>query len=105
MSDLSTPACPRCRGTRVVAGSLDLGCNRAAFLISDRRSGFVATLSNPWISLSQGAWLCASCGLCWSTVHDLGEALKKLRVHGDDKLVGRVLPRDGETSDRPEDGA
>jgi hypothetical protein len=104
MSNLSTPACPRCCGTHVVAGSFDRGYNRADFLISDRRSGFIAALSSPWIRLAREAWLCTSCGLCWSSVHDLGEALHKIRVHGDDQLVGRVLKSYGEIADLSEDG-
>lgn len=101
MSDLSTPTCPRCSSQRVATGSLDPGSNHPAFMLSDRRRGFVATLSLVGIPLSQDAWLCASCGLCWSTVPDLAEALEKIRIHGSERLVGRVLPDTEGNSELP----
>ena len=105
MSDLSIPACPRCCGTRVIAGSLGTGRYRAGFQISELRRGFIFTLSSPWLRLAREAWLCAECGLCWSTARDLGQVFRKVRIHGDDRLVGRVLPHDGKTQDLSEDGA
>jgi hypothetical protein len=105
MSDLSIPKCPRCGATRVIAGSLDSARSRAGFLISELRRGFIITLSSPWIRLDREAWLCAECGLCWSTARDLGQVVRKVRLHGDDRLVSRVLPHDGKPPDLSEDGA
>jgi len=38
-------------------------------------------------------------------VHDLGEALKKIRVHGDDRLVARVLKSSREIAELSVDEA
>ena len=83
-------SCLQCRGSRVVPGDLrvkTVGCN---FCPEEVRL-FKLSLDSPYISLQANhSYLCADCGLVWTAVTDLNEALEKLASWGIDDLKARL---------------